>query len=188
VAADAYVEFLPDYLIPYRGGRLYQEVELRVEDSATLLLSDALAAGRTGSGEAFAYDLIATKVEARSGIGALRFVDALWLEPGRTRLAAAGMFGGRTCLGTLYVLTRRVVAAELADALSAGLQGMSRVNAGASRLPNDAGVVVRILADGTNSVQAALRRVWQVTREKVLGVDVPSIASIKYGWEPNPEH
>lgn len=38
VEPGAYLEFLPDYLIPYRGARFYQEIAVEVADGATLLL------------------------------------------------------------------------------------------------------------------------------------------------------
>ena len=180
----AYVEFLPDYLIPYRGARLYQEIELCVADDATLLFSDALAAGRVGSGEKFAYELIFTRLSGRNAEGALRFADTLVLEPGRTTPGRLGVLGRHTSLATLYVQTRQVAAAELARALHQALQGIDGVDAGASSLPHDAGAIVRILGADMSLAQVALHRAWRVTRQTLLGVGVPPIQSIKYGAEP----
>jgi urease accessory protein len=183
-AQGAYVEFLPDYLIPYRGARLYQEIDLCVADDATLLFSDAVAGGRVNSGELFAYDLLFTRLNARNTDGALRLVDTVVLEPGRTTPSDPGLLGRHNSFGTLYVFTHMTGAAELADTLYQSLQGVSGVDAGASRLPYGAGVVVRILGENMGLVQAALHRTWQVTRQVLLGVGVPPLHSMKYGREP----
>jgi urease accessory protein len=83
VEAGAYLEFLPDYLIPYRNARFYQEVDLEVADDATLLFSDAIASGRVAYGEVFDYDLLITRIQARGPDGRLRFTDTTVLEPAR---------------------------------------------------------------------------------------------------------
>ena len=184
VEPGAYVEFLPDYLIPYRGARLYQEIDLQVADGGTLLFSDALAPGRVASGEAFAYDLLFTRIRASDEAGRLRFADTLLLEPARADPRRPGLLGGHPNIGTLYVLTGRVNAAELANRLHACLQGIDGLDAGASRLPRDDGAVVRLRGVSMPLVQAACQRAWQAVRQAILGVGVPPVHRIKYGREP----
>lgn len=182
VEAGAYLELLPDYLIPYRNARFYQEVELEVADDATLLFSDALAPGRAASGETFAYDLLCARVQARDLAGGLRFTDTLLLEPGRCDPRRSGLLAGRSDVGTLYVLTRAIGAADLADRLDDCVRAVPGVVGGASWLPDV--VVARVLGDSSRAIQAALQNAWRTVRKTILGVDVPKVHSVKYGREP----
>jgi urease accessory protein len=45
--------------------------------------------------------------------------------------------------------------------------------AGASRLPNDAGLVYRVLGKETEPVTAKVREVWQLVRHEALGAAIP---------------
>jgi urease accessory protein len=184
VEADAYLELLPDYLIPYRHARFYQEVQLQVADDATVLFSDAVAPGRAASGELFAYDLLFSRVEAHDLAGCIRFTDTLLLEPGRRDPRRTGLLAGRSDLGTLYVLTRATEPSKLADRLDNCIRAVPGVDGGASRLPGMDGVVARVIGHSSRAVQAALHRLWRTVRLSVLGVDVPKVHSVKYGREP----
>jgi urease accessory protein len=44
---------------------------------------------------------------------------------------------------------------------------------GAGRLPNQAGVVYKVLGRTRQDVQAQVRKIWEITRREVLGVDIP---------------
>lgn len=184
VEPGAYVEFLPDYLIPYRGARLYQEIDLHLAEGGTLLFSDALAPGRVASGESFAYDLLFTSIRASDEAGRLRFVDTLLLDPAPADPRRPGLLGGCPNLATLYVLTNTVGAAELAGRLHACLQGIDGLDAGASRLPGNDGAVVRLRGVSMPLVQAACHRARWTARQAILGVGVPPVRRIKYGREP----
>jgi urease accessory protein len=184
VASGAYLEFLPDYLIPYRNARLYTEITLEISDDATLVFSDGLAPGRTGHGESFEYDLVFTRLTATDTAGRLRFTDTVVARPRQRDPRRTGLLGRRSHLGSLYVLTGRIPAAELAEQLHACLQGSADADGAASRLPGDDGAVIRVLADTSQALQAGLYRAWQVVRGSVLGVGVPHVHTIKYGREP----
>ena len=47
--------------------------------------------------------------------------------------------------------------------------------AGASRLPNDAGLVCRVLGMESGVVQAKVREFWSLVRPKVTGFEVPPV-------------
>jgi len=181
--SGAYLEFLPDYLVPYRGARFYQEIELDVAGDATVLLADAVAPGRTALGERFAYDLLYTRLTARDGSGALSLADTVILEPGRSAPGRVGLLGRHNALGTLYVLTRQCDAAGLATKLDAASQGVAGAEAGASTLPNDAGAVLRVAGECIGAVQAALHQGWRAARRAILGADVPPREALRYGTE-----
>src|ERR671935_806262 len=81
VGEGCYFEYIPDQVIPYRDSRFYQEANLRVHDSATLLYSEIITPGRVASGEHFDYDICYMKAVAKNQDDLQRFVDIAMLEP-----------------------------------------------------------------------------------------------------------
>jgi len=155
-----------------------------VADDATLVFSDAVSPGREARGESFEYDLIVTRVQARNTEGRLRFSDTIVLEPKGIGVKRDGLLGSRNHYASFYVLTRKVDVAALTLQLHDAMQGTARLDGGASQLPEADGVVVRVVGDEWRYVATALHRAWHVTRRAILGVDAPTIATIKYGREP----
>jgi len=159
-------------------------VALEIAESATLVPCDALAPGRAALREVFAYDVLATRLQAHNLGGALRLTDMLLVGPGRRDPRRTGLLAGRSDLGTLYVLTRAVGAPELADRLDSCVRAVPGVVGGASRLPDSDRVVAWVIGDSSRAVQAALHQAWRRARTAILGVDAPRVQSVKYGQEP----
>jgi urease accessory protein len=169
--AGAFMEWLPEPIIPHPGARLYQHTRLDVHPEATLIFGDVLSAGRLARGERFEFEIIASRLAAHQEQQVL-FDDNFVLCPARQRLRGAGLFGDFDVQGTLYVLTRQAEPAVLADDLHEAVQHEG-VLAGATCLPRAAGVMVRVLGGRTATVQAALRSAWAVARRELLGADLP---------------
>lgn len=183
VEPGAYLEFLPDFIIPYRHARFYQEVDLQVDEEATLLYWDALAPGRVAFGELFAYDLVFSRLRAFNLNGQCRFLDTLVIEPGRLDPRRCGMLGDWTDVGKFYVISRRVPAEELSAQLHRAVQEVSGVCGGASAL-FDSGALVRLLGTRSRAVQTGLHSAWREARRILLGTALPPVYKIKYGSEP----
>lgn len=174
VGPDAFVEWLPEPLIPHPGARLWQEADLNVDPSATLIFSDVLVAGRLARDERFEFQVIGSATTARSG-GHILVRDRFVIEPARQRLRGPGAFGEYDVLGTLYVITRQTPAAELAEALHARVAAAPEVLAGASTLPDGAGVIVRALGARTDRVQQVLNAAWAEARQCLTGTPLPDM-------------
>lgn len=187
VEPGAYLEYLPGMLIPHAHSRFYQESEITVANDATLVFCEVVSPGRVARGEVFEYDVLMTSVEARNSDGELRLLDNIVLTPGEARPTRSGLLGGRDYFASFYVLTQATDAARLATVLGACAEGTSRVDGGASRLPHDDGVVLRVVGDRWQDVETAIYRAWKATRSELLGVDVPRINTFKYGREPATE-
>jgi urease accessory protein len=163
----AYIELLPEPVIPHAGSRFEQRLEAELAPRAALVAGEILAPGRLARGELFAYERLLLSTRVTQG-GRELCVDTLLLEPRLRSPAARGLLGGSRYLATLLV-----VAPErpgLAEQVAAGvLEGAS------GELPNDAGVVVRILADAPAVAARALARAWSVAREALLGHPAPRL-------------
>jgi urease accessory protein len=63
VGENAYLEYLPDQLIPFAGSRFDQSMRVELAPGASLILWDRIAPGREASGELFRYESLASAFE-----------------------------------------------------------------------------------------------------------------------------
>ena len=63
IGEGAYLEYLPDQLIPFAGSRFEQSVRVELSRGASLIWWDRVAPGREASDEVFRYDRLASRFE-----------------------------------------------------------------------------------------------------------------------------
>ncbi|MFD5190711.1 urease accessory protein UreD [Streptomyces sp. NPDC058357] len=174
VEEGAYAEYLPDPLIPFRDARFYQRTEVTVAPGATAVVGDTLTAGRLARGERHAYRVLATDLHIARPDGTLLAIDTLRLTPGAETggVLGPGVFAGHDHVASLFVVTDRAPAAELADTLHTALAGLG-VLYGVSVLPRDCGAWVRLLDDSPVRVAAAHTAAWDAVRRLLTGHPAP---------------
>ena len=165
----AYLELVPDQIIPYRNSRFYQRASLDVHDSATLVYSEILTPGRVAMGESFEYDACRLKTVARDQHGSLRMVDSASIEPGRQEVSLPGIMGNRTVMGTAYVLTPADAAGRLHGQISSLISGNDKISGGVSAVSGGAGLLARILANRTDHVRDAILGITSSVRMERIG-------------------
>ena len=176
----SYLEYLPEATIPHRHSRYLTRTSIEIAPSATLLYAEILAAGRKHyrDGEIFAYDVFSSLVTAaRPGSAPATprelFTEKFVIEPARQPLTVAGTMGSYHVFGNVLLLTPPEQAAAVAAQLPAGRVEELACIAAASRLPNEAGLVYKVLGMETQPVRAMVRRFWEVARPIVTGCEVP---------------
>ncbi|MFC8719200.1 urease accessory protein UreD [Kitasatospora sp. NPDC057198] len=172
----AYLEYLPDPLIPFRGSRFHQRTTVTAAPGATVVLGETITAGRLARGERHDYRVLATDLEIARPDGTLLAVDALRLLPGGDRTAVTGpaVFAGHDHLATLYAVSDLRPAAEIADTLHRALDG-SGLRYGVSTLPEDSGAWLRLLEDSPVRTAAALDAAWRAVRLLLTGEPAPAL-------------
>ncbi|MBU6532157.1 urease accessory protein UreD [Streptomyces mayonensis] len=174
-AEGAYVEYLPDPLIPFEGARFHQDVVLTVDEDATVVYGETVTAGRVARGERHLYTALGSDLEIRRPDGTLLAVDTLRLAPRRCGgVDGPGVFGGHDHVASLFVVSGRRPAAEIADALHESLTGHAVLH-GASVLPDDCGAWVRILGHEEPRVTEAVRTAWDAVRRLLTGHPAPDL-------------
>jgi urease accessory protein len=63
VASDAYLEYLPDQLIPFAGSRFDQKARVEIERGGSLIWCDRVAPGREASDEIFRFESLTSDFE-----------------------------------------------------------------------------------------------------------------------------
>lgn len=172
-AADSFLEYMPDPVVPFRGTRFCGRTSLTAHESATVILGEILLPGRVAHGENHDYTIYATHLEACSSEGDLWFCDSLKFAPDSRSPQSPGRLGPFAALANLYVISRRVAPHSLSARLHARLAQLPEVMGGASELPNGRGVWVRVLGAGSIEVSAALHAAWDEARLALIGVPAP---------------
>lgn len=169
----AYLEYVPEPYLPYRGSRFSQSARYEVAENAVLVLGEVVGPGRAARGEVLAFDSFLSTVEAvRLGESESLFRDALRLEPG-AELAAPGALGCHRACGSLYVVASGFSPDVLAEAVSPFERGTAY--AGCSELPAAAGAWLRVLAADVPTAAAVVRAAWRAARLALLGADLPPL-------------
>src|SRR5918994_120709 len=172
---DAYFEFVPDQIIPYRNSRFYQTLKMRVHDSATMIYSEMIVPGRVASGESFEYDLCYMKAVGSNQADQLRFTDIAILEPRERNISQLGLLNNRSVVGSVYLLCPTSAVKSIKDEINSTLTNNNDVLAGASIMPYNSGVIVRLLGDGASALRAAIFDVVRISRKAILNAEFSGI-------------
>jgi len=175
VGEGCYFEYIPDQIIPYRNSRFYQNVTLNTHDSSTMVYSEILVPGRVGSGESFEYDICYLKTSAKNQNGDLRFIDIALLEPKKRSIKNFGVLEGFDVVGTVYILTEKKYIRELSDQTNSMIESLPKIYGGATILPNNSGVMVRLLGPFASDVRNVIYEIVRISRRVILNAEFSAI-------------
>ena len=168
VGKDCYLEFLPEQLIPYKNSRYYQKATFKVDDSATLVYSETIVPGRVAMGELFDYDVCCLKTLCYDDKQEMKFHDNCILEPKKQTMNSLGIFGNRTVLSMMYVVTKKECVEELYEIINQIFKDNDEIIGGASILPNNSGLSVRILSNSSEVNKITVYNIAQIIRKQII--------------------
>ena len=174
VGEGCYLEYIPDQIIPYKNSRYYQKVSLNVHDNSTLIYSEILTPGRVAMGESFDYDICFLRTLCKDQENKTRFLENTKIEPKKQQLRDFGVLGEYEIVGTVYILTKKEVI-ELEDAINQAISNSESVVGGTSFLPDESGIILRILGSKTERIFDVIFEVLKITRKKALGASFSKI-------------
>jgi urease accessory protein len=172
VAGGAYLEYLPDFTIPYRGSRFINQTDITVAEDATLLYGEMMMTGRKHhhENERFGFDLLSMAVSVRRPDGRRIFAEKLLVEKNDPTVDFVAVMKGYDAFGSIMCLTPPDHAARIKSRFETSFPpGGARGISGVSSLPNAAGVVLRAVGVESYDVRREVRRFWQIVREEVRG-------------------
>jgi urease accessory protein len=176
LAEDAYLEFLPEPVIPFKRSRFVSHTRVRLPRSATMLYAEVLQPGRKyyGDGEVFAYDLFSSELRAERPDGRGLFVEKFVVTPGRFPVARLGVMERFHVFGNAVLLTGPEAAARVYARTAAPVwDERTPLATAVSRLPHDAGLIFKALGQETEPVRAAVRAFCVAAREETTGCTFP---------------
>jgi urease accessory protein len=166
VDGGCYLEYMPDQVIPYAGSRFYQKTDLRVHENATVVYSEIISPGRAASGELFQYDVCYLRIRGSDLQGNLKFADTAVLEPKAGDARALGLLE-QDVVATVYVMAPLKLVPDLNKLANTALADM-KIRGGASILPYNCGIAIRMLGDYAGDLQKAAGKIAEITRKLVL--------------------
>jgi len=105
VGAGAILEWMPELTIPFAGSRFNQTLYVALESSGTLILWDALAAGRIASGERWRWTTLDIEIRVSASSGA-SVVERYSLST-EGLMDGVGLAKGWDYVASLFILMKR---------------------------------------------------------------------------------
>ncbi|QTL03968.1 urease accessory protein UreD [Aquabacter sp. L1I39] len=174
--AGAYLEYLPDFTIPYRDSRFINQTDIVIAEDATLLYGEMVLAGRKHhhESERFGLDLLSVAVAVRRPGGRKLFAEKILIEKGDGSVDLPAVMRGYDAFANILCLTPPPIAARIKGRFGTHFPAEApRAISGVSRLPNDAGLMLRAVGMETYDVRREVRRFWQIVREEARGQTLP---------------
>jgi urease accessory protein len=178
VAAGGHLDHVPEPLILHADARLHRSLDLTVEPGGSAVVGEVVVPGRLARDERFAFERYRSRLRATDS-ERLLFEDTTHLAPGDQPPDTPGVLGEFAVHGTLVVVAPGPRGPDgLDDILHAAVagddaDGDDTTRAGATALPNGAGVLVRALGDRADPVLDTLYDAWDLARRELVGAPAP---------------
>jgi len=171
----AYLEFIPDQIIPYKNSRFYQEINFKVHDNATMIYSEIISPGRIGMGELFDYDICYLRSTGKNHKGELRFIDFTKIEPKKMNLQDFALLEQKQIIGTMYILAKTKDVEKIIQTLENEIKNSAELECGWSTMTKENGILLRILGNTTRDVFRLVYNTTKIVRKIVLNSDFHEI-------------
>ena len=118
---DAYLEYLPEPIIPCAHTRFISDTRMTVDPSATVFYSEIFMGGRKyfGDGELFAFDILSVCTHGERPDGNQLFREKFVIDPSRSPIRDIGVMHGYDVFANVLVMTPEANIAPIYDATAA---------------------------------------------------------------------
>jgi len=165
VEKNSYLEFIPKQIIPHKSSEFYQKVNIRIDQSSTLVYSEIISCGRIAHGEEFDFNSLIFRTNAFNEKGEILFSDAMNIEPKKRRLVFENLYGKKKIFSTIYIISKILDNENLDSEINSLLQSM-QITGGVSQLPNKAGILIRILSDSIDEIEKTTFKITNIIKSK----------------------
>ena len=179
VGEGAIFEWAPEHTIPYAGSCYRQTIEVRLAPNSTVMLWDAMAAGRIAQDERWAFASLTNHVTITTASGG-SVTERFCLDRAHDRHPAR-LARSWDYVASFYIVSDamnpdawKTLEARLSDALDAEPGALL----GGVSTPAVPGVVVKLVARSAPILTAALEQLWAAVRFTLWGL--PPVVLRKY--------
>lgn len=172
---NAYLEYIPEPTIPCRNSRYLTDTDIIIDPSATLFYSEIYMGGRKyyKDGELFQYDLLSICSRARRPDGTPLFREKLVFTPKINPVRYIGMMHDYDVFANVLVLTPPDTAARVYEQTRVFIDRAESLAVGISHLPNDSGLILKVLGKETQPVKQLIREFCSAVRLQVKHKPLP---------------
>ena len=169
--AGAYLEYLPEAVIPCAGADYSVESEVVADESAALFLSEIILSGRRYSGERFRYRRLSMRTRILRPDGEVVAVDSVEVAPHGWDIHSLGALAAYEVFASVVILAPKSDVQALREELLPYMNG--DMTLGVNLLPFDVGLRCTILGQHSSAVKAEVRRLCSHLRQRVKGCALP---------------
>ena len=173
--ADAYLEYLPEPIIPCRHTRYISDTDIIVDPTAAMFYSEIYMPGRKyyKEGEIFQYDVLSVCAHAKRPDGTPLFREKFVIDPREGHLRDVGVMHGYDVFANVIVLAPEGQAEKVYAATEPFIDKDRRLASGVTHLPNGAGLLFKVLGMEPGPVKAVVREFCSTVRQAVKGHPLP---------------
>lgn len=178
---DSYLEFLPEPVFPGQNSRFACDTELIVHPTATVTYSEIYMCGRKyydaklPEGEIYSYDVMSVCTHARRPESERElFREKFVIEPKKLFPKVTGIMADYDIFANVVVLTPPDKAAKIYAATEPFIDKEKELAAGITTLPNQAGLLYKVVGNKPGPVKALVREFASKVRQEVKGVPIPA--------------
>lgn len=179
VGPGAILEWLPEQTIPFAGSRFRQTLHTTLAPGATILLWDAIAAGRIARGERWAFATLENDIRITTASGA-SLLERYALDPSTT-MGSIGLASDWDYVASLYVVSDAVTPEawnRLETRIGVTLDEQAEHVLGGVSQPAVPGVAVKLLAKSAPDLTRIQDALWAAVRAELWSL--PPVAWRKY--------
>ena len=172
---NAYLEFMPEPVIPCKNTRFISDTRLSVAESATVFYSEIFMGGRKyyKDGELFEYDILSVCCHGERPDGTQLFREKFVIDPQVEHPRNLGVMGSFDVFANVIVMTPHDKAEEIYAKTEVFIDRKKKIAAGITRLPNNAGLLYKVLGMEPGPVKKMVRSFCSLVRQTVKGKPVP---------------
>ena len=166
VEKDSFLEYLPKQIIPHKHAKFFQNVNIRIDESSTLIYSEIISAGRIAYGEKFDFNSVRLQLNCTDQNSRTLFSESSNFEPKNNKTKFNSLFGNQNLYSTIYIVSQKIDF----EKLSLQIYEFFKINSliGCSQLPNNSGVVIRILSNSIDKINDSISTIRQLTYNHCL--------------------
>ena len=172
---NAYLEFMPEPVIPCKHTRFISDTKLVVAESATVFYSEIYMGGRKyyKDGELFEYDILSVCSHGERPNGVELFREKFVIDPRVEHPRNIGVMESFDVFANVIVMTPEEKAEEIYAKTEVFIDKKKNLAAGITRLPNKAGLLYKVLGMEPGPVKKMVRSFCSEVRQTVKGKKVP---------------
>lgn len=171
LGAGAYAEYCPEPIILFPRARFGQQLHVRLGRQATFFFSEIFLIRGDVTREPF--EALSTSLNVTDAAGGLLMREHGIVLPLQQRLTGPGVLDRYHVWGQAVLVGRAVIeswAQEIQAEIQEELLPDTVLVAGATVLPGECGICVKVAGTSVPAVRRALRRAWRGLRLRHLGV------------------
>lgn len=172
---NAYLEYIPEPIIPCRHTRYISDTHIVIHPTATLFYSEIYMGGRKyyDKGELFEYDMLSILTHAERDNGEKLFREKFIIQPLVNSVRNIGVMDKYDVFANVIVLTPKEHADKIYENRSAFIDKKNGIAVGITHLPNGCGLLFKVLGMEPGPVKKIIRDFCSSIRLEVKGKPLP---------------